>query len=1176
LLPGDEQQSIEAHIGECEACQAELDALACGEDGWQWRVSGLERDHFSESPGLKRIIGILRDDGDAPTETCGFTPTAPEEFLGFLDPAESAGDLGKLGPYRVLAVLGNGGMGIVLKAFDPALHRAVAIKVLAPQLAASGSARQRFAREARAAAAIRNEHVVAIHSVDEWKGMPYLVMEFIPGGSLQDRIDRAAPLDPNSILRIGMQAAAGLAAAHAQGLVHRDIKPSNILLENCVERVKITDFGLARAVDDASLTQSGVVAGTPLFMAPEQARSELIDHRADLFSLGAVLYAMCTGRSPFRAQTTMGVLRRVCDDMPRPVREVNPEIPEELAAVMNRLLVKEPALRFQTATEVAEILGQILARRQQGWTSQTDPFPQPVKPSAVEDVGPAKRPRHSRLIQAAAYLLVLLSGVFVLAETTGTTKVLETIATVLRIKTPGGTLVLEVYDPEMKVQIDGESLTIHGPGVQSITIKPGSHRVETYKGQGRVSSEWITVSRGDKVQVKVGREPLESASGSDALRLGLLLEGRASLSPSLKIEVKGLHGQLGFIHHGRYLVGAGPGADIGICDTSTKTLRTHAIEGGDIRALAIMEDRTILTASADGRVRFWELFPLAEGDWPAKPLATPNLHSQKVTALALSSDSRLLALGSADGKLVLWDRKRDIRDDLAQNLGHAITTIRFAPDDSTLAVGLAGAGVEFWNVVRDDPAHLTGKGRFDGQPKDVRFLDYSHDGRFAAVASTTELVIWDRQGGQSSSLPTWAKGLPCDKTALCFSRRDANLLAVGLDDGTVVLWDADSNCQRVRFDASQTPIAGLAFSTDGRSLATWGRGEATTKIWDLGSAAQVDVSRAEHDFEKAQTALEEKIAQIEPIREKLEWARRMHEKGYVSKSALTDEMNHLFTAEADLQKAQGELTATSHALQKAQADLAKTHAVTPSHKLHSPPPKVPDAESVNIDEAAVLLRQGQSDREVARANVLQAGALLEQAAAQSDLIAKEVVQMEKLLGQHAVAQGVFEEAKAKLAAAVSDRKAAQAGLKAAESKLLGADVAIGEAEARLDLARASGKDMAQKREAARRKLAEMPLRHAQVERELAAVELEMARAALEGATAQRDWSKKALARIQRLASSNAVEKRLFDEARTRHAVASAKVDQAQAEVAKAEALLKAKELKVKEAEEKLKSQPRLE
>ena len=148
-------------------------------------------------------------------------------------------------------------------------------------------------------------------------------MAYIPGHSLQERIDQTGPLEVREILRIGMQTAAGLAAAHAQGLVHRDIKPANILLENGVERVRITDFGLARAMDEASQTQSGVLAGTPQYMAPEQASGEAIDYRTDLFSLGSVLYAMCTGHSPFRAETTVAVLRRICDGSPRPVREVN-------------------------------------------------------------------------------------------------------------------------------------------------------------------------------------------------------------------------------------------------------------------------------------------------------------------------------------------------------------------------------------------------------------------------------------------------------------------------------------------------------------------------------------------------------------------------------------------------------------------------------------------------------------------------------------------------------------------------------------------------------------------------------------------------------------------------------------------------------------------------------------
>src|SRR5262249_34292958 len=158
------------------------------------------------------------------------------------------------------------------------------------------------------------------------------------------------------------QAASGLAAAHAHGLVHRDVKPSNILLEDGVERVKLTDFGLARAAADASLTQSGVLAGTPQYMAPEQALGEAVDHRADLFSLGSVLYAMCAGRPPFRAETTMAVIRRVCDERSRPLREVNPGVPAWLAAIVERLHAKDPARRFATAAEVAELLGMHLAR----------------------------------------------------------------------------------------------------------------------------------------------------------------------------------------------------------------------------------------------------------------------------------------------------------------------------------------------------------------------------------------------------------------------------------------------------------------------------------------------------------------------------------------------------------------------------------------------------------------------------------------------------------------------------------------------------------------------------------------------------------------------------------------------------------------------------------------------
>ncbi len=371
------QAELAGHLDHCAECRAALERLAAGTQLWD------------DLRGLGRTPG-----GATPEPPTGFG-TGPGVELGFLAPSERPDSLGRLGPYEIIGVLGQGGMGVVLKAFEPALSRVVAIKVLAPQMAASGAARKRFSREAKAAAAIVHDHVVAIHAVDEdpKAGLPYLVMPYIAGRSLQQRIDGDGPLRIEEVLRIGMQTALGLSAAHAQGLVHRDIKPSNILLENGVERVKITDFGLARAIDDASQSQSGVVAGTPQYMSPEQASGESVDHRSDLFSLGSVLYAMCAGHSPFRAKTTMGVLRRVCDEEPRPLGEVNPEVPESLEAVIGRLHAKNPADRYQAASEVAEVLGRQLAELQRPGRRPSRPAPKPPGAGVpASSTRPAARP----------------------------------------------------------------------------------------------------------------------------------------------------------------------------------------------------------------------------------------------------------------------------------------------------------------------------------------------------------------------------------------------------------------------------------------------------------------------------------------------------------------------------------------------------------------------------------------------------------------------------------------------------------------------------------------------------------------------------------------------------------------------------------------------------------------
>jgi serine/threonine-protein kinase len=361
---------LEDHLAHCAVCREELERLAAAPKWWesaQSYLSDAERLKFGEDNGVRSEAGISTDHIRATQATVSAADRA--QLLswlpaGLLQPAQTDEHFGIIGAYEVVAPIGRGGMGVVLKAFDPALNRFVAIKVLAAEFAHNASARRRFAREAQAAAAVVHDHVVPIYAVDETGPNPYLVMAYIPGHSLQERIDETGPLDVREILRIGMQTATGLAAAHAQGLVHRDIKPANILLENGVERVRITDFGLARAMDEASQTQSGVLAGTPQYMAPEQASGEAIDYRTDLFSLGSMLYAMCTGHSPFRAETTVAVLRRICDGSPRPVREVNADIPDWLAAIIDKLLSKRPSDRYASAEEVARLLAEHLAQLQ--------------------------------------------------------------------------------------------------------------------------------------------------------------------------------------------------------------------------------------------------------------------------------------------------------------------------------------------------------------------------------------------------------------------------------------------------------------------------------------------------------------------------------------------------------------------------------------------------------------------------------------------------------------------------------------------------------------------------------------------------------------------------------------------------------------------------------------------
>lgn len=330
--------------------------------------------------------------GKAGSSAAKSKPPGPfDEPIDYLHPAQRPDEIGRLAHFRVLKVLGRGGMGTVFMAEDTRLHRIVALKVMLPSIAKKSIARDRFIREARATAAIEHDHIITIYEVRDDDGeIPYAAMQYLKGMTLEDWLRAGKTLNVPQILRIGKEIAKGLAAAHARQLIHRDIKPSNIWLDASNKgRVKILDFGLARPTNEEThLTQEGMILGTPAYMSPEQARGQHVDERCDLFSLGCVLYRLCTGKLPFTGKDAMSMLIAITSDNPAPISPANPEVPQALTDLVQKLLAKKPEERPASAKDVVHALQQI----ERDWIAGSKTIagkPAPGFPIKVEEVEPA-------------------------------------------------------------------------------------------------------------------------------------------------------------------------------------------------------------------------------------------------------------------------------------------------------------------------------------------------------------------------------------------------------------------------------------------------------------------------------------------------------------------------------------------------------------------------------------------------------------------------------------------------------------------------------------------------------------------------------------------------------------------------------------------------------------------
>jgi WD40 repeat protein len=814
---------------------AYLDA-ACGADSaLRVRVEALLKSHveagaFLDKLGPARLKEQLghQQRPDLGEQTL---PTDNADDLGFLTASEKPGVLGRLDHYDVLEVVGRGGMGVVLKAFDGRLHRVVAIKVMAAQLATSATARVRFAREAQAAAAVSHDHIVTIHAVEEVQPLPYFVMQYVAGLSLHQRIERDGPLELAEILRIGMQTASGLAAAHAQGLVHRDIKPANILLENGVERVKITDFGLARAAAEASLTHSGVVSGTPQYMSPEQAEGKPIDQRTDLFSLGSVLYAMCTGRAPFRASGAMAVLKRVCEEHPSPIRESRPRIPVWLVDIIDRLQAKEPAKRFQSASEVAVLLAQHLAHVQHPSLSPL-PAALPAKETTKKTL-----PVQGRRWAIAAAIIVAFLGCFSLAEATGVTGLA---ATVVRILTPDGTLVIEVDDPDIKVTVDADGgLMITGAGPHEIRLHPGTYRLQATRDGKPIQNEVITLSRGDKRVVRVSLEPAVAAGSGwkppppgplDELDPAQIRkEERFPWQPKELVAVFGEHRGRGWAVPSCVRISpdgklAASCADRLLYVWDAETLRLRTLLFGHTRGVWCVafspDSRRLLSCGKDQTIRQWDLET-------AKELRKFGGLTNTIGGVAFFPDGRRFLSAAQDRTMRMWDSENGGQLECFEGQ-ESYNSVAISPDGSSAITSAENKTLQVWDLGKKQVIR-----RFEGHTSTPRVVGFLSKGtRFLSSGDST-LRLWDVATGAELRC---FKGHAGAVHMSDLTSEGSRAVSAGID-GTLRVWDLDTDHEKLRMTCD-SQLSGAAIFPDGtRALsATW---DGAIRMWDLESGKEL-------------------------------------------------------------------------------------------------------------------------------------------------------------------------------------------------------------------------------------------------------------------------------------------------------------------------------------------------
>ena len=703
--------------------------------------------------------------------------------------------LGKFGDYELLEEIARGGMGIVYKARQVSLDRIVAVKMILAGAIASKEFVQRFRTEAAAAASLQHPNIVAIHEVGFAEGQHFFAMDYVEGRTLAQLVAKG-PLPARQAATYLKTIAEAIHFAHERNVLHRDLKPSNVLIDSATDQPRVTDFGLAKRLEaETELTLSGQVLGSPNYMSPEQATAKrgTVGKRSDVYSLGAILYHLLTGRPPFQGETLTDVLHQVVNDDPLAPRLLTPRVPRDLETICLKCLEKEPARRYQTAQELADELGRFL---------RDEPIhARPVTRAERAWRWCRRKPALAGFGAATALLL----------------------------------LAFAIGAPIALWRINS--------GKGRAEQEAASRRVQLYAAEVNLAGETLAeddLNRARELLAKQIPAPGETNDLRGFEWRYLWQQSQSAELTTLGQHDTAVHG-VRFSPDGTLLASSEINGTVKLWDNRTRkliaTLRDttlQPIDGDDsaAKALAFSPDGGRLAVGVGRDIVLWEVAS-------HQRIAVLNGHSKRVNFLVFARGGKILASGADDGLVKLWDvTSAEPREMTALPVGFDVSCVAFSYDGKTLAASGYSPPIKRWELSNlEAPVELPPLEAKDGHSGWVMAIAFSPRTNLLISADTGgEMIAWDLASDPKEfsprklALPHGSIGIV---NALAFTPDGQTMLSAG-SDNNITLWDLSGRGQPLKLKGHVREVFSIDVSPDGRTLASGGD-DRTVKLWDISS-----------------------------------------------------------------------------------------------------------------------------------------------------------------------------------------------------------------------------------------------------------------------------------------------------------------------------------------------------